>query len=278
MWTQINEALIKFPPMKKHIRACDKYYLHWNPIEIDEANENLQHIFYKGIKRIEINTPSRGRVWTSNPVYRYIGEKENIIVFVKCGSMRSIVDEYNLLHEMRKKGVNVPLPIGIFTEQREAFARKPIRGAILITEFLHSVSLGHSIVEERFCINCLCTFVHHSIRRLHESFLHGCFTHTHIRVCVAAEDAKKLIFGEAYSAPQIPIKDVVIVGPTKHKIKDSEKELNFLRNSMYVEKKSKMALGENYLGRLEKDIDDKLVTTLDHKERVKRYKKLLCGI
>lgn len=278
MWEVIDQAKIKYPgKMNKQIEPCRKYALHWDPVRKDEANEALNHIFPKKIKRIEINTPSLGRVWTTNSVYRYIGENE--IVFIKCGKKESIINEYEILNNMRNKGVPAPSPLGLFTGQDAYLIPEPEQGAILVTEFLHSVSLGHAIVDERFCLNCLRVSVHQAIRKLHESFLHGILTHKHVRVCVTAEAAKNLIFKKATRHPQITIKDVIIVGPSDNNDytsksinrifeKEKQKELHSLRLSV-----------DNYLFQLTKS-EDKCVseTSLKPEERYKRYKDLLDGI
>ncbi len=275
MWESIDVAKTKYPgKMNKYTNPCKKYALHWDPISKAEANENLRHIFPSRIRKLELNTPSLGRVWCTNPVYRYIGGNE--IAFVKCGKKRNITNEYETLNKMRNKGVPVPSPLGLFTEQNAYLIPRPTPGAIVITEFLHSVSLGHAIVDERFCLNCLRVLVHQSIRKLHEAFLHGELTHKHVRVCVTAKDAKELIFQAASNSPQIIVKDVIIVDPAD----STDYSTVSINQTFEYKKKGELQTlrksVDNYLTKLEGSKNkSNFESTLKPEERRKRFRSLL---
>ncbi len=68
-------------------------------------------------------------------------------------------------------------------------------GALLVEEFIDSVSLGQAVVEERIDIETMVAGVMEILRKMHRFCVHRDLKHSHIRINLDPSTCKNLTFG-----------------------------------------------------------------------------------
>ena len=141
MWSTIKEAMKQFAPHRDKLFAV-AYSLPWPPAIKEKASAVLQHIYRTGIAKVRLNTPSIGQYWPTHPTFAYDNGRT---VFVKAGPVGVIEREYQNLMLLKKYGVSVATPLGVYVtpenlyEEDALMSPGVIHGALMIEEFLHSL-------------------------------------------------------------------------------------------------------------------------------------------
>lgn len=195
MWTKLDQALEKYPSRKEHLLSSN-YSLAWSPADKKDAKKNLSHRV-SDIKIIFANTPSIGQYWPTQGAFKYLSKPCEILV--KCGDEQRISNEASNMKMMREIKLPVPLlydlfetPNEIYEDEKFAFP-KILKGKILVEEFIHSISLGHALVDRRIDVYAMSEMIIETLVPLHKIAIHGELKHQHIRICLSKEDATNLI-------------------------------------------------------------------------------------
>ena len=278
MWTYFNDAIKEYAAKRRYILA-ENYCLPWQPSDLSKANNILSQIFNGDdkIQTFQVNTPSIGQYWPTHPTYRYISEN-NTMAFIKCSTVSQIRKEFHNLHEMKRHSIPVPSPLGIYEcawddDNRDLYQQnEDNRGAILVEEFLYSISLGHALVDQRIELNELLRMVIRELLWLHSVGCHGDMKHQHIRICIKSDFAHKMIF----ESPTEDNKTKIVIGSVgiidAEDYKDSNKEKDVL-----IDLKNLFETTNKYLHFLnDADVSkQRLVTIMSKKTRMNRFSELL---
>ena len=227
MWTRVEDALQKYHTHKVKILA-DGFSLPWRPIMKEEAQKFLFQLYKKPLQEVQVNTPSPGQYWSTHPTYRYMGGQ---YVFIKCSDLKNILNEFEMLNLMKKCDIAVPTTIGVYDTPQDIFEEDkkmaPFvqRGAILVEEFLHSICLGHALIERRIDMAILSQMVIDNLAWLHKFGSHNDLKHQHIRICLESELAHKFIYEPPHCDLVAKINRVKFIDVESFELFDRQDEL-----------------------------------------------------
>jgi hypothetical protein len=138
-----------------------------------EVKQTLQ---FTGNVQIYSKTPSIGGSWSTHPSLKYHSDKKIILgkrsVFAKVSTERNILVEKENLIKMRKN-ISVPDVLDICQNKEEDLTElhelKPHGqiAAIIVEEFIDSLSLGHAIMEEKLDIHQIVDGVMNILKDMH---------------------------------------------------------------------------------------------------------------
>jgi hypothetical protein len=200
IWLPVDEALSRFKQYR-HLITASNYITPFNVVSQRDVRENLD--FSEDVS-IFSKTPSIGGSWSTHPSLKYSSGGGVILgkssVFAKVSSENNILVERENLLKMRKR-ISVPDVLGIcqnkeedLTELHEMKPQGQI-AAIIVEEFIDSVSLGHAIMEERLDMDLIVQGVLDILKDMHKFCAHRDLKHSHIRVNLQPETAEGLIWG-----------------------------------------------------------------------------------
>lgn len=216
MWSTLEDAIKKYAPQRDQIMARH-YSLPWAPMIPARAGKYLEHIYPGGIRGVHVNTPSLGQYWPTHPTFKYDNGRA---VFLKVSRTDIIMREYKNLMALKRWGVSVPTPLGVYTVPENLYEEdlqidpRLIRGTVLVEEFLHSISLGHAIIERRILTSELVPMVLNALKWMHRFGVHGDLKHQHIRICVPSKAAVRMIYR--------PPRDDIVVNISRIAVIDME--------------------------------------------------------
>jgi len=272
MWSTIKEAMKQFAPHRDKLFAA-AYSLPWPPAIKEKAAAVLPHIYRKGIDKVRLNTPSIGQYWPTHPTFAYDNGRA---VFVKAGPVGVIEREYQNLMLLKKYGVSVATPLGVYVtpdnlyEEDALMSPGVIHGALMIEEFLHSISFGHALVERRIPVRSLISMTANAVNWMHRFGVHGDFKHQHIRVCVPSKAAVRMIFTPPRDDILVDINRVCIIDMEGFTFRapgsvDAEKrraDIEYLKSTL-----------ESYFNQLDSESPENIrrLTVMSGEERRRRF-------
>jgi hypothetical protein len=149
-------------------------------------------------------TPSIGGTWSTHPSLKYSSERKDILgehsVFAKVSLENNVLVERDNLTKM-KQHLSVPKVLQVYSNTEEDITElhemKPNSqiGALLVEEFIDSVSLGHAVVEERIDIDTMVAGVLEILKKMHRFCVHRDLKHSHIRINLDPSTCENLTFG-----------------------------------------------------------------------------------
>ncbi len=150
-------------------------------------------------------TPSIGGSWSTHPSLKYMSEQNDIFgessVFSKVSTENNILTEMSNLIKM-KKYLFVPEVLGYFRNRirdlSELHEMKPgcQLAAVLVEEFIDSISLGQALMEERIDIEDIVEGVLNTLYIMHTFCVHRDLKHSHIRINLDPEICENLSLGK----------------------------------------------------------------------------------
>ncbi|UCG70373.1 MAG: hypothetical protein JSV09_04980 [Thermoplasmata archaeon] len=159
-------------------------------------SEGQIHIYSK--------TPSIGGSWSTHPSLKYTSDNDVILgkpsVFAKVSTEQNILVEKENLIKMRDQ-VSVPEVLDIYkNEEEDLFEIHEMKpgyqiAAILVEEFIDSISLGQAVLEERLNIDLIVDGVLNILKDMHKFCAHRDLKHSHIRIDLDARTAENLTRG-----------------------------------------------------------------------------------
>lgn len=273
MWTRIEDAVKQYAPQRNQLLARE-YSLPWAPTVLSHAAKFLRHIYPHSIREVRVNTPSIGQYWPTHPTFMY---ENGRAVFLKAARSDIIMREYENLMALKRWGVSVPTPLGVYTvpeaiyEEDLQIEPRLIRGTLLVEEFLHSISLGHATIERRIPTGELIPMVINALKWMHRFGVHGDLKHQHIRVCVPSKAAIRMIFRPPRDDIVIDISRVSIIdvegfqaGISRGKMAEGHRaDLEYLKKGL-----------ERYLGTIDEEDPKRvrMVTKMDSRERWEKFR------
>jgi hypothetical protein len=166
--------------------------------------EVKQNLNFTGDVNIFSKTPSIGGSWSTHPSLKYSSKSDVIFgkrsVFAKVSSENNILVEKENLLKMRKF-ISVPDFLDICQNKEEDLSElhelKPQGqiAAIIVEEFIDSISLGHAIMEETLDIEFIVEGVLRILKDMHNFCVHRDLKHSHIRINLDAKTAEGLTHG-----------------------------------------------------------------------------------
>jgi hypothetical protein len=200
IWLPVEEALERFKQYR-HLITASNYITPFNVVSQRDVKENLH--FTENVD-IFSKTPSIGGSWSTHPSLKYSSNKNVILgkrsVFAKVSNENNILVEKENLIKMRKN-ISVPDFLDICQNKEEDLSElhelKPQGqiAAIIVEEFIDSVSLGHAIMEERLDIYSIVDGVMDILKDMHKFCAHRDLKHSHIRIDLDAKTADGLTRG-----------------------------------------------------------------------------------
>jgi hypothetical protein len=163
-----------------------------------------ENLHFRGTVNIFSKTPGIGGIWSTHPSLKY-SSNDNVIfgkrsVFAKVSSENNVLMEMENLIKM-KDHISVPDVLAIcqnkedeLTELHELKPQGKI-AAIIVEEFIDSVSLGHAIMEERLDIDIIVDGVLNILKNMHKFCAHRDLKHSHIRINLEPKTAESLTQG-----------------------------------------------------------------------------------
>ncbi len=149
-------------------------------------------------------TPSIGGIWSTHPSLKYSSDLGDILgqssVFSKVSSEDNILTEMENLIKM-KEHLSVPSVLGFYGHKEEDLSElhemKPgcQIAAVLVEEFIDSISLGNALIEERIDIDMVIDGVVRELKNMHKFCVHRDLKHSHIRIDLDPKTCESLTFG-----------------------------------------------------------------------------------
>jgi hypothetical protein len=200
IWLPVDEALDRFKQYR-HLITASNYITPFNVVSERDVKESLH---FTGDVNIYSKTPSIGGSWSTHPSLKYSSQKAVILgkrsVFAKVSTENNILFEKENLIKMRKF-ISVPDVLDICQNKEEDLSElhelKPQGqiAAIIVEEFIDSISLGHAIMEERLDIELIVKGVMQILKDMHNFCVHRDLKHSHIRINLDAKAAEGLTHG-----------------------------------------------------------------------------------
>jgi hypothetical protein len=163
-----------------------------------------QSLQFTGDVNIFSKTPSIGGSWSTHPSLKYSSITDVIYgkrsVFAKVSSENNILVEKENLIKMRKF-ISVPDVLDICQNKEEDLSElhelKPQGqiAAVIVEEFIDSISLGHAIMEESLDIDHIVEGVLRILKDMHAFCVHRDLKHSHIRIDLDPKTAEGLTHG-----------------------------------------------------------------------------------
>jgi hypothetical protein len=207
-------------------------------------------------------TPSIGGSWSTHPSLKYSSQKAVILgkrsVFAKVSNENSILFEKENLIKMRKY-ISVPDVLDICQNKEEDLLElhelKPQGqiAAIIVEEFIDSISLGHAIMEERLDIELIVEGVMRILMDMHKFCVHRDLKHSHIRIDLDAKAAEGLIHGVKEHL-DLEIEGFSIIDVETTNMKEDLNDMEF-ENHTTTDITQLLASLNGYLSTLEHDTD-----------------------
>jgi hypothetical protein len=200
IWLPVNEALNKYNQYR-HLITASNYITPFNVVSERDVKSNFNSA---GKISIYSKTPSIGGIWATHPSFKYISDKNDIMgensVFAKVSTEENVLVEMKNLLKM-KKFLLVPEVLGFFRNRikdlSELHEMKPgcKIAALLVEEFIDSISLGQAIVEERIDIDQIVESAINTLYLMHNYCVHRDLKHSHIRINLDPGTIDKLMMG-----------------------------------------------------------------------------------
>jgi hypothetical protein len=200
IWLPVDEALSRFKQYR-HLITASNYITPFNVVSQRDVRENLH---FSGNVSIFSKTPSIGGSWSTHPSLKYSSDKKVILgkrsVFAKVSTENNVLVEKENLVKMRKH-ISVPDVLDTCQNREEDLSElhemKPQGqiAAIIVEEFIDSISLGHAIMEERLDIHYIVKGVLDILRDMHGFCVHRDLKHSHIRIDLEPATADGLTRG-----------------------------------------------------------------------------------
>jgi hypothetical protein len=196
----LNEALNKYKQYR-HLITASNYITPFNVVSERDVMLNFNS---NGNVSIFSKTPSIGGIWSTHPSLKYTSDQNDILgqssVFSKVSTEDNILVEKANLIKMREN-LSVPEVLGFFRNREEDIAElhelKPgcQIAALLVEEFIDSISLGQAIIEERIDADILIEDVLNALKKMHIFCAHRDLKHSHIRINLDSKTAENLTLG-----------------------------------------------------------------------------------
>jgi hypothetical protein len=168
------------------------------------SRDVIQNLHTAGKISIFSKTPSIGGVWSTHPSLKYLSDNNDILgqrsVFSKVSSEKNILVERDNLNTMGRY-LSVPKVLGVYRNREEDLSdlheMKPgcHIGAVLVEEFIDSVSLGQAVVEEKIDMEEVVEGVLGILKAMHTFCVHRDLKHSHIRINLDPYTSENLTFG-----------------------------------------------------------------------------------
>ncbi|UCE39172.1 MAG: hypothetical protein JSW00_08135 [Thermoplasmata archaeon] len=200
IWLPVNDALNKYSQYR-HLITASNYITPFNVVSEQDVKLNFNS---PGKVNIFSKTPSIGGIWATHPSFKYVSGQNNLMgessVFAKVSTEENILVEMKNLLKM-KKFIFVPEVLGFFRNRikdlSELHEMKPgcKIAALLVEEFIDSISLGQAIVDERIDIDSVVESVINTLYVMHNYCAHRDLKHSHIRINLDPETIEELMMG-----------------------------------------------------------------------------------
>jgi len=199
IWLPINDALEKYKQYRYLISALN-YITPFNPVSERAVK---QHFNILTDIEIFVQTPSIGDIWSTHPSYRYVTGSNQFygkkLIFCKVSDEKNVLTELVNL-KMMKRNISVPTPITMIEHKDDITELKEMKpnshiAAILVEEFIDSISIGRALIEERIDIEILIKETMNILLKMHKFCSHRDLKQSHIRICLDPEECKNLTFG-----------------------------------------------------------------------------------
>jgi hypothetical protein len=279
IWLPVDEALERFKQYR-HLITASNYITPFNVVSQRDVQRNLH---FTGNVSIFSKTPSIGGSWSTHPSLKYSSDRNVILgkrsVFAKVSTENNILVEKENLIKMRKN-ISVPDVLDICQNKEEDLSElhelKPQGqiAAIIVEEFIDSVSLGHAIMEERLDMEKIVEGVLNILKAMHTFCVHRDLKHSHIRIDLDARTADGLTRGIKESL-NLDIEGFSIIDVETSKMKDDFPEKEF-KDAIVTDITQLLASINGYLSTLEHDTEmvrKVFSTPLD--KRIERFGLLL---
>ncbi|UCE74734.1 MAG: hypothetical protein JSV56_03270 [Methanomassiliicoccales archaeon] len=200
IWLPINEALDKYKQYR-HLITASNYITPFNVVSETDVKHNFNS---NGKVSIFSKTPSIGGNWATHPSFKYSSDQNDIFetgsVFSKVSSKDNIMIEKENLIKM-KEHLPVPEFLGFFKNREEDISELLEMksgckiAALLVEEFIDSISLGQALIEERINADALVENVLETLKKMHKFCAHRDLKHSHIRINLDPKTAENLARG-----------------------------------------------------------------------------------
>lgn len=219
----------------RHLITASNYITPFNVVSDRDVKMNLNSY---GMVRIFSKTPSIGGTWATHPSFKYVSDQNDIFgersVFSKVSTENNIMVERENLIKMREN-LSVPKVLGYFRNSEEDIAElhemKPgcQIAALLVEEFIDSISLGQAMIEERINVDILIGDVMNAIKKMHIFYAHRDLKHSHIRINLDPKTAENLSLGYRNKL-NLEIEGISIIDVETTKMREEFKNEEFEAN------------------------------------------------
>jgi hypothetical protein len=258
IWLPVDEALNRFKQYR-HLITASNYITPFNVVSQRDVKENLH--FSEDVS-IFSKTPSIGGSWSTHPSLKYSSDKKVILgkrsVFAKVSTENNVLVEKENLLKIRKH-ISVPDVLDICQTKEEDLSElhemKPQGqiAAIIVEEFIDSVSLGHAIMEERLDIDQIVKGVLNILKDMHRFCTHRDLKHSHIRINLEPATADGLTRG-VRKGLNLDIEGFSIIDVETSKMRDDFNDGDF-DTAVVTDITQLLASVNGYLSTLEHDTE-----------------------
>lgn len=228
-------------------------------------------------------TPSIGGTWSTHPSLKYVSDQNDILgkdsVFSKVSTEDNILIEKENLIKMRGH-LPVPEMLDVFRHKDEDLTdlheMKPgcQIAAILVEEFINSISLGQAIIEEKIDIDMIVKGVLETLKKMHNFCAHRDLKHSHIRINLDSKTCENLSMG-LHEELNLEIEGVSIIDVETTKMRDEFMNEEF-ETSVKRDITQLLTSITGYMSTLENDTDEvKRFFPTPLKKRLERYGEFL---
>jgi hypothetical protein len=278
IWLTVDKALEKYKQYR-HLITASNYITPFNPVSEGDVKRYFESKEYIDIAS---KTPSVGEIWPTHPSYRYISTSKELydrnIIFCKVSNEQNVATELENLHKMEKH-ISVPKPIEMIRHTNDVTELKELKphckiAAMLVEEFIDSISIGRAMIEERVEIEHLVDEVVDILKNMHEFCTHRDLKQSHIRICLDPDECWNLTFG-IRSSNELIIHQVSIIDVETAKM-NSTLDKTELEQRISNDINQFLVSLTGYLSTLEHVSEDlKKILPMPHKDRLKRFGILL---
>jgi hypothetical protein len=227
----LNLALEKYKHYR-HLITASNYITPFNVVSERDVKQNLNS---QGEVSIFSKTPSIGGTWATHPSLKYVSEKNDIFgensVFSKVSTEGNILVEKENLIKMKGR-LSVPEVLNVFRHKDEDLSdlheMKPgcQIAAILVEEFIDSISLGQALVEEKIDVDMTVKGVLDTLKKMHEFCVHQDLKHSHIRINLEPKTCENLAMGLREQL-DLEIEGVSVIDVETTKMRDEFKDAKY---------------------------------------------------
>jgi hypothetical protein len=214
IWLPIDQALEKYKQYR-HLITASNYITPFNTVSEKDVKN-----YFDTDAEIEIcsQTPSLGEIWATHPSYKYASNSNLFfgrnIIFCKVSNEANVEIELENLKKMNQK-LSVPTPIQIIKHKNDVRELKEMKptckiAAMLVEEFINSISIGRALIEVNIDIEVLRKEVLKILTKMHSFCTHRDLKQSHIRVRLDPEECKNLVIG-LRSANEITLEGVSVI-------------------------------------------------------------------